>query len=267
MSFPDQSHIDQIRDELWKRPSRATVMVGSGFSRNASSVIPGADPPPTLQDIRRSLFKELYPRGSHGGSDRECVNAKHSELGSFPSLAQEYEIAFGRTRLYQFFKRLIRDDELRPANVHKRFIRLPWRDIFTTNWDTLLEKSLDSIPDRGYSILQNKDEIPLSDQTRIVKLHGSFPANFPLICTQEDYRTYPLKFAPFVNTVQQAMMETVFLLVGFSGDDQNFIQWTGWVRDNLGESAPKIYLAGWLNLSTHRRRMLEQQKRCFHRPC
>ena len=37
------------------------------------------------------------------------------------------------------------------------------------------------------------------------------------------------------------------------------LHWSGWVRDNLGQSAPKIYLAGWLNLSSHRRRMLEER--------
>jgi len=90
-----------------------------------------------------------------------------------------------------------------------------------------------------------------------VKLHGSFPAHVPFVFTEEDYRTYPRRFSPFVNTVQQAMMETVFCLIGFSGDDPNFLHWSGWVRDNLGDSAPKIYLAGWLDLSSHRRRMLE----------
>ena len=74
-------------------------------------------------------------------------------------------------------------------------------------------------------------------QPRIFKLHGSFPSQFPLIVTEEDYRTYPSEFAPFVNTVQQAMMETVFILIGFSGDDPNFRNWSGWVRDNLGEAA------------------------------
>ena len=39
----------------------------------------------------------------------------------------------------------------------------------------------------------------------------------------------------------------------------NFLHWSGWVRDNLGTSAPKIYLAGYLGLSPHRRRMLEDR--------
>lgn len=45
--------------------------------------------------------------------------------------------------------------------------------------------------------------------------------------------------------VQQSMMETVFLLVGFSGDDPNFLHWSGWVRDNLGGAA-KNREATWL---------------------
>ena len=255
MCLPDQNYIDQVRDALWNRLGGASVMVGAGFSRNAFSLVPDPDNPPTLDNLKAEFSKELYPR--QGRKGRECITDRLAKSGNLPLLAQEYEVAFGRSRLNQFLQDRIRDGLLKPTDVHKRLLRLPWRDVFTTNWDTLLEKTRDFVPNRKYSVLRNKDEIPLADQPRIVKLHGSFPAHFPLICTQDDYRTYPVQFAPFVNTVQQAMMETVFLLVGFSGDDPNFVNWTGWVRDNLGESAPKIYLAGWLNLSQNQRRLLE----------
>ena len=52
-------------------------------------------------------------------------------------------------------------------------------------------------------------------------------------------------------------METVFLLLGFSGTDPNFLRWSEWVRNELGESAPKVYLAGWLELDEDTRRDLE----------
>ena len=94
---------------------------------------------------------------------------------------------------------------------------------------------------------------------RIVKLHGSFPSNRPFVVTEEDYRTYPIRFAPFVNTVQQALMESIFLLVGFSGDDPNFLHWCGWVRDHLGPAAPRLYLAGALGLDRPTRLMLEER--------
>ena len=254
MYIPDQSHIDRVCEALWQRSGGASVMIGSGFSRNALKLRPQADDPPTWREVTKAVSDKLYPQDD--GSD---VILGSSATGDFLKLAQEYEAAFGRGDLHRFIQRLIRDDDFKPGDLHTRLLRLPWRDVFTTNWDTLLERASSFVADRAYSIVRNMDEISLVDQPRIIKLHGSLPAHFPLIFTEEDYRTYPKKFAPFVNTTQQAMMETVFCLIGFSGDDPNFLQWSGWVRDNLGESAPKIYLAGWLNLSPHRRRMLEDR--------
>ena len=54
-------------------------------------------------------------------------------------------------------------------------------------------------------------------------------------------------------------METLFLLVGFSGDDPNFLRWLQWVRRALGQSAPKIYLAGWLDLDQGARQELKEK--------
>ena len=257
-AFQDQSHIDQVRDALWASDGiGASVMVGSGFSQWAMKVRPDADEPPILVDLAEELHRRLYPRSGEVGchaSDFETIVPER-----IPSLAQEYRTAFGRASLHQLLQQMIRDDDLKPGEAHFRLLQLPWRDVFTTNWDTLLEQARLQVLDRRYSVVRDMDEIPFANKPRIVKLHGSLPVQFPLIFTEEDYRTYPTRFAPFVNTVQQAMMETVFCLIGFSGNDLNFLNWSGWVRDNLGASAPKIYLAGWLDLSHHRRRMLESR--------
>ena len=250
MRFPDQSHINQVRDALWQRSGGgASVMVGSGFSRSALNIRPDAKALPTWDELARQMLHKLYPQ-----EPRE-TSAPDDPL----RLAQEYEAAFGRGELHRFLQQLVRDGDFKPGDTHTRRLRLSWRDVFTTNWDSLLERARTSAAERAYSVVCTMDEIPLANRPRIVKLHGSFPASFPLIFTEEDYRTYPTRFAPFVNTVQQAMMESVFCLIGFSGHDPNFLQWSGWVRDNLGTTAPKIYLAGWLNLSTHQRRMLEDR--------
>ncbi len=207
-----------------------------------------------LPELAKAISNELYPEGSEENRYGEI-----SEASSLPEIAQEYKSTFKREALDKLLKRLVRDEDFTPGETHERLLRFPWRDIFTTNWDTLLERTYVSVPDRSYRVIRRVDEIPLSGQIRIVKLHGSLPDCFPLIVTEEDYRTYPEKFAPFVNTVQQAMMETVFLLVGFSGTDPNFLNWSGWVRGKLGDASLKIYLAGWFNLSTSKRRMLEDK--------
>ena len=78
--------------------------------------------------------------------------------------------------------------------------------------------------------------------------------------TDEDYRRYPDAFAPFVNTVRQALLENTLCLIGFSGDDPNFLQWIGWIHDNLGQgSSPKMYLIGLLCLSPSQKTLLERR--------
>jgi len=258
MIIPDQSHINRIREALWQLPeSFASVMVGAGFSCNARKARPSTRLFPRWQDIAQSLCKKLYPSGD--GNRLKRAIAEASGTSGFLRVAQEYEAAFGRTALHNLIKELVPDDDYVPDEIHIRLLQLPWRDIFTTNWDTLLERTRSVVAERAYGVVLTQEEIPSTRRPRIVKLHGSFPAHIPFIFTEEDYRTYPKRFAPYVNTVQQAMMETVFCLIGFSGDDPNFLHWTGWVRDNLGQLAPKIYLAGWLDLSSHRRRMLEER--------
>ena len=256
MNFQDQSHINKVRDALWESPnSNASVMVGSGFSRNALPTQSKTVDLPTWAEVGSQLYDALYPRSPNN----QIAGAPSPGTEAMLRTAQEYQAAFGRTALHGTLRRLVQDDEYNPGTIHRRLLRLPWRDIYTTNWDTLLEKTIPSVPERPYSVIRNMGEIPMASQPRIVKLHGTFGSQYPLIVTEEDYRIYPRKYAPFVNMVQQAMMETVFCLIGFSGDDPNFLSWSGWVRDNLGESAPKIYLARFLGLSSHRRRMLEER--------
>ena len=123
----------------------------------------------------------------------------------------------------------------------------------------MIERAATQIIDRHYDVVRTVSDIPASVRPRIVKLHGTLPSIRPLIFTEDDFRTYPVCFAPFANLAQQSMMENVFCLLGFSGDDPNFLYWSGWVRDHLGDYAPRIYLVGWLDLPPPRRRMLEDR--------
>ena len=246
--FPDQLFLNHVRDALWRRPGQASVMIGSGFSQNARKNRPDAPDIPLWQDLANELSKSLSASRDEPEGDTDPLE-----------LAQEYEEAFGPTRLHQFLIESVRDEDYSPGELHQGLLKLPWRDVFTTNWDTLLERCL-PVPEQAYSMVTSADHLPIGAPPRIVKLHGSLPGTFPLIVTRDDYGTYPKRFAPFVNTVQQAMMETVLLLLGFSGEDPNFRRWVGWVRENLGESAPSIYLAGWLGLSETRREELRAKE-------
>ena len=130
MSVPDQSHINRVRDALWQRSGGASVMVGSGFSRNALGVRPDAGKPLTWRALAREMFNKLYPQS--GDSSRSEASMETSATDGLLRLAQEYETAFGRSDLHRFLGKLIRDDDFKPGEWHKRLMQLPWRDVF---WD------------------------------------------------------------------------------------------------------------------------------------
>lgn len=256
--FPDQFAIEFIRTSLWNQAgSGASVMVGSGFSRNASPTSPSAREMPTWPQMAKSLCVLLYADASKESYERTLGEA--TSTSGFLRLAQEYKAAFGQTALNEQIRALVPDLEYDPGDLHEMLLQLPWTDVLTTNWDTLLERAALDVFDENYDVIRTHSEIASSTRPRIVKLHGTLPAHEPFIFTEDDYRTYPRLHAPFVNLVQQTLMESTLCLIGFSGDDPNFLHWSGWVRDNLGVNAPKIYLVGWLELTPSRRRMLEDR--------
>ncbi len=252
--FLDRPHLEHVRAALWRGSAfgRAAVMIGSGFSRNADPVRANAPAFPLWLDLARALYRDLY---SAAVDDDQRI-AYAAANGGVLRLALEYETVFGRGALDEVTRRVIPDEAYRPGDLHKLLLTLPWSDVFTTNYDTLLERTLPELWERRYEIVVDLLDLPGSLRPRIIKLHGSFPTHRPYIITEEDYRTYPNQFAPFVNTVQQALIENVFLLLGFSGDDPNFLQWIGWVRDQLKHGVSPIYLCGLLDLSPARRLVL-----------
>jgi len=241
--IPNGGHLYRIRDALGS--GHAAVMVGSGFSLNAQN-----GNRLTLWDgLIESLLGDLY------GSDAEKAAAKRRLGGTsgMLRLAEEYAAVLTRAQLDKRLHELLPDAGVTmPGDLHVKLLSLNWADVYTTNYDTLLERALDSDRrefnpriKRRYQIVVSPEEMPFSKSNgrpRIVKLHGSLRTGSRLIVTEEDYRSYPSSFAPFVNTVQQSILENVFCLLGFSGDDPNFLAWTGWVRDRLGDKTPPIYL-------------------------
>lgn len=244
-----QKYLNLIREKLWegREYGRVSVMIGAGFSRNAKKRSPQIKDFPLWNDLAFLLYKRLYP-------ERNITSTLDPLF-----VASEFEAVFGRQALDEFIIQNIPDSDYLPSDLHKLLLSLPWADVFTTNYDALLEKTLPYIHNRRYDLVLKIEDISTTKQPRIVKLHGTIPSIRPFIITEEDYRTYPQKFAPFINMVQQSLMENIFCLIGFSGNDPNFLRWIGWVRDNLGDAMPKIYLVGILDISEPQRKVFERK--------
>jgi hypothetical protein len=223
-------YLSEIAERLWS--GHASLMVGAGFSKNADKKSP------SWNDLGNSFYEKLYGKVPTEKDDGFYMDVL--------KLAETVEAYFERKTLDDILHSNIPDKEIVPSEIHEILVQLPWTDIFTTNYDTLLERAAEKTTQKenNYSVITNKEDLALSKSPRIVKLHGSFPSQRPFVITQEDYRKYPKENAPFVNIVRQSLMENNLCLIGFSGNDPNFLQWIGWVRDNLEKYAPKIYFIG-----------------------
>lgn len=259
------SYINDIAQRL-KEPRKygdVSLMIGAGFSKNAQSKGRASIQPPNWSELAEKMYEELYPEPLEEQEKEEWNRQRIIKTSgkNVTKLADEYIANFDRNKINNLIEQSIADEMFVPGELHKRLLKLHWSDIFTTNYDTLLEQTVDMIyRENNYEIIYSQNDLPGSIKPRIIKLHGSIPQVKPYIISDEDYRTYPDKYSALVNTVQQAMLETRLCLLGFSGDDPNFQSWLGWLRDNMGEYCPTIYLIGlYEKLSAPERKLLENK--------
>ena len=126
MTFPDQSHINRVRDALHQRSGNgASVMVGSGFSKNAERVIRNAKEMPAWRDLVDHFYDALYPPGT---VTRDGTN--HRPATDNVRIAQEYEAVLGRSALHDAFRqRLASVKVLDPACGSGNFLFIALRSL------------------------------------------------------------------------------------------------------------------------------------------
>ena len=245
--LPDYPALQQLARALWRNGSvrGASIMVGAGLSKNAQR--PAGDSPEPLvwRELLKKMIERLYPHDPRAAPSNPL------------RIAEEYRTYFGQAGLDDFLRTSFPDKSWAPGPLHIALLELPWTDVLTTNWDTLLERAAENTVDYSYEVVRTEADLTHAKSPRIVKLHGTIGDAGPLIFAEEDYRAYPAKYAAFVNFARQVFIENELCLVGFSGDDPNFLQWAGWVRDHLGGSARRIYLVGNLRLERATRKYLE----------
>jgi len=228
-------HLSHLRQALVE--GRASVMVGAGFSRNAIALDSSQPVLPTWWELSKKLVAELAPSIAR---QKTLTEGMGDVSEGYMRLAQYFEAKFGRIALDRFITNSISDSLFAPDTLHTQLLNLTWREVFTTNWDTLLERSADLDVQRLYFPVADDKQILTAGRPRITKLHGCVQRGH-YIFTEEDYRTYPQRHPVLVTVVRQALLEGPMLLIGFSGEDPNFRSWVGWMRDVLPSTHP-VYL-------------------------
>ncbi|MFD2215325.1 SIR2 family protein [Metabacillus endolithicus] len=126
---------------------------------------------------------------------------------------------------------------------HKILSRLPIKTFWTTNYDKLIETSLESnskkvdakiVPENLGHTAQNTDAI-------VYKMHGDITLAHEAVLTKDDYEGYDLKRKLFSTALQGDLVSKTFLFIGFSFDDPNLSYILSRIRILLGENSRNHY--------------------------
>lgn len=136
-----KSYLNKIAERLWT--GHAAVMIGAGFSRNAKTESTPQKSFPDWNQLGDAFYEKIH-RKLPGNNNRYLNVLK---------LADEVQAAFGRPTLNQILRSSIPDEEYEPSQLHTKLLELPWTDVFTTNYDTLLERACVNVESQKFDIV------------------------------------------------------------------------------------------------------------------
>lgn len=112
--------------------------------------------------------------------------------------------------------------------------------------------------DKCLKVVVHSSELGIKRNKNLIKLHGTLRKKNTkygfdndnrnhYVISKEDYESYPQKHEAFTQLMRISLLQESYCLIGFSGDDPNFLEWVKWVRDvlekqELEDKTHKIYL-------------------------
>lgn len=190
-----------------------TLFVGAGMSLNAGLM--------SYPQLIRELATTL-------GMDGELTD----ELDSYLDIAQCYRDTYGDSdekekRVESIIARYFgkHATQVRPSLAHYLLLSLPIRFIVTTNYDALLEETLEAL--RRYAIkVLDADQVAQTgyrDGTFVVKFHGDADTG-RVVLSREDYDAFFRDRPEMAALLEGLLLNQTFFFVGYSLRDPNFRQ-------------------------------------------
>ncbi len=192
---------------------RAVLFLGAGASTSATSPTPDKIP-------QGDRLRDLISNKFLGGTLRQ------ESLSSIAALASN-EAGFGE------FQRYIRElfDPFEPAPFHLLIPKFRWRALVTTNFDLIIERAYQRVPDRLQNLVKSvKDGDQLdtrmnqeTDPVSYFKLHGCIESytdnSIPLVLGTEQYAAYAKNRQRLYNRFHDLGVEYPVVFVGYSISD------------------------------------------------
>lgn len=184
--------------------NRVIPFVGAGFSKNG--VLHDGSKMPDWDELGKKVSTYI--------SNYIYVNAIDA--------LSLFENEFSRTKLVELLARELKVNFIKPGNTHRSFCDIYFDTICTTNFDFLLEQTLNekNIP---FSTIVTEDRLTISTQekTKLIKLHGDFNHPEKMVVTEMDYDTFIDKNKILSTYISNIFITKTLLLIGYSFDDND----------------------------------------------
>lgn len=229
------------------RQEKVSLFIGAGFSIEANA--------PSVQKLKETILANI---------DNLEAKQQHSD-DSLSDLSEFYveEICNGsRNELISLLKDLF---SFNPASMkdHEMLAKIPhFHNIFTTNYDTLLE---DSYPAEALNVIRKDQDCAYIEENKpinIFKIHGDFQDADSLIITSSDYHDLlnGRKRNPQLwNVVKDEFLRKHILFIGYSLEDDNIVDIIKSISKAVNKNQKDMFLIA-PKISERREGMLKKMK-------
>ena len=148
----------------------------------------------------------------------------------------------GRTRVNNVIRAEIAPDKPIPKLL-KTIARLPMRNIWTTNYDRLIERAFGEIS-RPVDTISAASDLSIKlrpGAVRLFKMHGTIDRLDDIVIATDDYELYRLNRGAFLPLLQAHMSSFSMLFIGLSFTDPNVRHVLSLIREAFSKSPPEHF--------------------------
>lgn len=137
------------------------------------------------------------------------------------TLAEFYVKGKQRTKIDQTIASYFKDKNGEPSATHRILSTFPVKSIWTTNYDTLIERSLTKA-DITYSVVTDDESYVSLDpaaKVKVHKIHGDVKTPSRCVITRRDYEKFEETHDIVLSELKGEMCTNSFLFLGYSFSD------------------------------------------------
>lgn len=158
----------------------------------------------------------------------------------------DFEAEHHRYYLVRAIRDALHVGSSRPGEVHRSFVQVPFDEILTTNFDTLIEEACRECQLELHVAV---DDVQLATARsrsvrRLLKLHGCIERPDTLIVTEADFDRYLTRQPLFSTEFSSLFIRRTALMIGYSLSDPNLRQLLSILRERLGDDGRPMFALG-----------------------